>query len=249
MSLTVFQAGFPNLWMQDSVATLILFAVAIAWLRLVNFFAAQGWIASTLSRKIIHTGTGPIFVIGWILFSDAWSARYFAALIPLAITLQFVAVGTGLIKDPAAIEAMTRTGDRTELLRGPLYYGLIFVICTLVFWRTSPVGVLALMVMCGGDGLADIVGRRLGHRKLPFSTDKSWMGSGAMWLGSFGFGWGFLALLNGFHYWQPALNLGETLGTVALIALAATLVEALPFPDVDNLTLTLTTVGLGLWLF
>lgn len=39
-----------------------------------------------------------------------------------------------------------------ELLRGPLYYVLILTLCALVFWRESPIGVVSLAMMCGGDG-------------------------------------------------------------------------------------------------
>lgn len=37
--------------------------------------------------------------------------------------------------------------------------------------------------MCGGDGLADIVGRCYGYTKLPFNHRKSWAGSIAMCTG------------------------------------------------------------------
>lgn len=39
-----------------------------------------------------------------------------------------------------------------ELLRGPLYYVLVLMFCALVFWRDSPVGILVLAMMSGGDG-------------------------------------------------------------------------------------------------
>jgi dolichol kinase len=53
-----------------------------------------------------------------------------------------------------------------------------------VYWRESPVGVVAFSLMCGGDGLADIVGRRLGRgNPLPWNPGKSWAGSGAMFFG------------------------------------------------------------------
>lgn len=41
---------------------------------------------------------------------------------------------------------------RRELLRGPLYYVIVLLLCTLVFWRESPVGVVSLTMMSGGDG-------------------------------------------------------------------------------------------------
>lgn len=42
--------------------------------------------------------------------------------------------------------------DYRELLKGPLYYVLMLLVCALVFWRESPTGVLALGMMCAGDG-------------------------------------------------------------------------------------------------
>ena len=59
---------------------------------------------------------------------------------------------------------MSRTGDRKELLRGPLCYGLIFALSTAVWWRESPLSVISLMLLCVGDGFADLVGRRYGAR-------------------------------------------------------------------------------------
>ena len=236
---------FSNKLAQDIVATIITFAVALAWLRVIDALAHRGLIEQRLSRKIIHIGTGPLFVLCWNLFSDQAWARWLAALVPLAITAQFVLVGLGLMKDEAAVKAMTRTGDPREILRGPLYYGLVFVVCTVVFWRHSPVGILALMLLCGGDGFADIVGRRWGTVKLPFSPNKSWAGSAGMFVGSFVFGFGYLAFFNLLGDFNPALPLASTAAKVALIALAATAVEALPLGEVDNLTLTTAAVILG----
>ena len=235
--------------LRDVVATAITFAIALSWLRSVNALAQRGWLEQKLSRKIIHIGTGPLFVLCWNLYSDQAIARYLAALVPLAITLQFLAIGTQLIADSAAVQAMTREGKPEEILRGPLYYGIAFILCTVLFWRQSPIGILALMLMCGGDGLADVVGRRLGKHKLPFSLHKSWAGSIAMFLGSLGFGLGFLVLFNYLGHFQPALNLPSTTRAVIAIAFVATLVEALPFPDIDNITLVIVAIAMGLWLF
>lgn len=239
--------AIPSL--QDSVVTVITLLLALNWLRLMDTLAARGWLEQKLSRKIIHIGTGPLFVLCWPFFSPEPTARYFAAMVPLAITVQFIGIGIGLIQNPDAVQAMTRTGNPQEILKGPLYYGVVFIICTILFWRSSPIGILALMMMCGGDGLADIVGRRLGIHKLPFNTDKSWAGSAAMFLGSFLFAFGFLSLFNHLNYLQPHLDLTVAVGIVVAIAFITTLVEALPIHDIDNLTLTGVAIALGLWWF
>jgi phytol kinase len=239
---------FPNKLAQDVVATSFTFIVSLLWLRLMDALAHRGLIAQQLSRKIIHTGTGPLFLLCWQLFSSQPWARFFAALVPLAITAQFAAVGLGLIQDPAAVQAMTRRGDRREILRGPLFYGLVFVAATLIFWRSVPAAVVALMLLCGGDGLADIVGRRWGRARLPFNPSKSWAGSLAMFLGGFAFAFSFLLLFNALGDFNPPLALDSLVPKMALIALVATVVEALPLGEADNLTITFVGAALGLLL-
>ena len=132
-----------------------------------------------------------------MFFNDRGEARWLAALVPLLITIQFLLVGTGVLKDEGSVKAMSRSGDRREILRGPLMYGIVFVILTLVFWRNSPLGITALMILCAGDGLADVVGTRAAKSaRLPWSERKTWIGSLAMFLG----GWIMcLAILWVFH--------------------------------------------------
>lgn len=232
--------------MNNIIALLVTFAVALTWLRLNDFAAQRGWISSDLSRKLIHMGTGPLFVLCWLLYQDTPIARYLAALVPLAITLQFIMVGTGLMHDESAVKAMSRTGDRREILRGPLYYGIVFVVLTVLFWKESPVGMVALMLMCGGDGLADVLGRRIRSIRLPWNRNKSLAGSLAMFLGGFLFAAGILAVytLAGVF---PHPFIAYIPGLI-LIALAGTLVESLPLPDIDNITVTVVAVILGLFL-
>lgn len=104
--------------MSPYLAAVFTFLIAIFFLRLMDFLAQRGIIESRLSRKLIHIGTGPIFVLCWLMYPDVQISRWLAALVPLVITTQFALVGTGLIKDEAAVKAMSRTGDRREILRG-----------------------------------------------------------------------------------------------------------------------------------
>ena len=233
--------------MNPYLATLLTLAIAIAFLRLMDFFAHRGWIESKLSRKFIHIGTGPIFVLCWLIFPDMAISRYLAALVPLLITVQFVLVGTGIMKDDAAVQAMTRTGNPREILRGPLFYGIVFVVLTVVYWKDSPIGITALMMMCGGDGVADIVGRRIRSPKLFWSREKSVAGSFSVFIGG--------ALLTGlvsFIYVNVGVFASPFSGYIVPIlwvALGAMLVESLPFKDVDNITLTAISALIGHFVF
>jgi len=229
------------------LALILTFALALAWLRLNDFAAHRGWISSRLSRKIIHIGTGPIFVLSWLFFKDVPSARFLAALVPFSITIQFALVGLGILKDEAAVKAMSRTGDRREILRGPLFYGIIFVLLTIIYWLDSPIGIVALMLMCGGDGLADILGRRFGQRRLPWNQGKSWMGSLGMFLGGWLLALAVIAVFVSSGIF--ASPIGIYLLPITVIALAGMLVESLPLKDIDNLTVTLVAILLGHWFF
>jgi phytol kinase len=232
--------------MNPFIALVLTLAIALGWLRLMDFFAQRGWIASRLSRKLIHIGTGPIFVLCWLMFPEVWYARWLAALVPFLITVQFALIGLGVIEDEASVKAMSRGGDRREILRGPLFYGIVFVVMTIVFWKDSPIGMVALMLMCGGDGLADILGRGLKSPSLPWSRNKTWFGSLGMLLG----GWALAAFIMAVFVWTGVFPgpFGGYLLPVTVIALAGTLVESLPLRDVDNITVTLAAVILGTWL-
>ncbi len=233
--------------MNPFLALVITLAIALGWLRLIDFFAHRGWIESRLSRKIIHIGTGPIFVLCWLLFPDVWYSRWLAALVPFLITAQFAMIGLGVIKDEASVKAMSRTGDRREILLGPLFYGIVFVVMTIIYWKDSPIGMVALMLMCGGDGLADIMGRGLKSAKLPWNRGKSLAGSLGMFIG----GW----VLAAFILWVFVLAgvflppFSSYLLPITIIAIVGTLVESLPLKDVDNITVTLAAVILGHLLF
>jgi phytol kinase len=233
--------------MNPFLALVLTLAIALGWLRLMDFFAHRGWIESRLSRKIIHIGTGPIFVLCWLMFPEAWYARWLAALVPFLITVQFALIGLGVVKDEASVKAMSRTGDRREILRGPLFYGIVFVIMTLIYWKDSPIGMVALMLMCGGDGLAEIMGRGLKSPKLPWSKGKSVAGSLGMFIG----GWALAAFILGMFVLAGVFS-GPFTGyllPITVIALAGAAVESLPLPDVDNITVTLVAVALGYLLF
>ncbi len=229
------------------LALTITFIVALAWLRINDTMAQRGWVESHLSRKIIHIGTGPLFVLCWLLFNETPINKYLAALVPLAFTLQFLLIGTGVIKDKASVKAMSRSGDRREILRGPLYYGIIFVILTVVYWKSSPIGIVALMLMCGGDGLADIVGRKWGTFRIPWNKGKSLAGSFGMLLG----GWIFSLLIVWIFIAAGVFSspIQDYLLPISIIAVVATLVESLPLKDIDNITVTLSAVILGYFLF
>ena len=103
--------------------------------------------------------------------------------------------------------------------------------------------------MCGGDGMADIVGRRWGQgNPLPWNTEKSWAGSCAMFSGGLGMSLGLLGYFSYLGY--MSVNVPATAGNLTLIAAVATLIESLPINKVvdDNLSVPGVAAVLGMML-
>lgn len=234
---------------QDLGVTLLVLAGAWAWVRIFDFLTKQEYLGQKLSRKLVHITSGLLFALCWPLYSTSPWAPYMAAVVPLCNGIRLLVYGLGLLKDEGLVKSVSREGDPRELLRGPLYYVVVLVFSTILFWRDSPVGVMALAMMCGGDGIADIVGRRFGSSKLPWNSGKSWAGSIAMFLFGLLVSFGCLCYFSWMGFYE--LDMRGTLTRVAEVSLAATVVESLPVSTKldDNVTVPLTTVVVGMLLF
>ena len=195
--------------------------------------ALTGLLDRKLTRKIMHLAAGPIFLCMWPLFSQ--NGRWWAAAVPFFMTLKFALTGLGVLNVANDVEAMSRSGQPSELLRGPLVYGLVFTAATLLAFRRV-VAAASLSALCAGDGMADVVGRRLGRSarmRLPWSPQKSIPGSLAFLVSAFAASLAFGAL---FHRWGwCAMGPRAMLAPLLLASLAGAAVESLPFADVDNL--------------
>ncbi|CAI8603977.1 unnamed protein product [Vicia faba] len=181
--------------------------------------------------------------------SNSSEARYFAAFVPLVNFLRLLVNGLSLVSDQGLVKSVTRKGDPKELLRGPLYYVGILMLCAVVFWRESPIGVVSLAMMCGGDGVADIIGRRYGSIKIPYNQKKSWAGSISMFI------FGCLVSIGMLYYYSALghveFNWENILPRVAFISVVATVVESLPITEVidDNISVPVVTMAVAFFIF
>ncbi|XP_022893889.1 probable phytol kinase 1, chloroplastic [Olea europaea var. sylvestris] len=206
-------------------------------------------VVQSLSRKLVHILSGLLFLAAWPIFSTSTGARYFASLVPLINCLRLLIHGLSLATDEVLVKSVTREGKPEELLRGPLYYVLVLILCAIVFWRDSPIGVISLAMMCGGDGIADIVGRRFGSQKLPYNQQKSWAGSVSMFLFGFLVSVGMLYYFSILGYFK--LDWVQTIETVALVSFVATVVESLPTGGLmdDNISVPLASMVIAFFSF
>ncbi|XP_061368856.1 probable phytol kinase 1, chloroplastic isoform X2 [Gastrolobium bilobum] len=235
--------------LHDAGATVAVLGGGYALVFAFDDLTRRNFLNQDLSRKLVHILSGLLFLVSWPIFSNTTKARYFAAFVPLMNCLRLLVNGLSLASDEGLIKSVTRKGDPRELLKGPLYYVVILMLCALVFWRESPIGVVALAMMSGGDGVADIIGRRYGSMKIPYNQKKSWAGSISMLV------FGFLVSIGMLYYYS---NLGlvqldwvSTVPRVAFVSLVATVVESLPITEVvdDNISVPLATMAVAFLAF
>lgn len=232
----------------DVCATAVSGAAAISMLRLWQETAKRGVFDPKLNRKLVHVSIGLVFMLCWPLFSSGHRGAILASLIPGVNIIRMLLLGFGIYKDEGTVKSMSRFGDYRELLKGPLYYASTITFASVYYWRHSPIGFAAICNLCAGDGLADIVGRRLGNQKLPYNNNKSFAGSIAMATA------GFVASVGYMHYFSLFGFIQESWDMVLsflFVSIAAALVESLPISTKldDNLTVSLTSFLVGSLVF
>ncbi|KAL1201452.1 Phytol kinase 1 [Cardamine amara subsp. amara] len=238
----VSSAVTTNSILHDVGATVAVLGGAYALVLSFDSLTKRNVIPQSLSRKLVHILSGLLFVLSWPIFSGSSEARYFAAFVPLVNGLRLVINGLSISPNSTLIKSVTREGRPEELLKGPLFYVIALLVSVLFFWRKSPVGMISLAMMCGGDGIADIMGRKFGSAKLPYNPRKSWAGSISMFIFGFFISIGLLYYYSSLGYLH--INWDTTFGKVAIVSMVATVVESLPITDQldDNVSVPLATI-------
>lgn len=261
---------------QDLSVSALAIGGTLVWLQIWITLARNGKIDSKLSRKIIHSGSAPIFMCLWPLYSNTPGAKYFASGVVFLQMMRLVLAGLkkedgkdmqsaskfkivaqNIQSDSEAVkegreggivDAISRGGSRTEALKGPLIYTVILLIGTLVWFRGSPVGVIGITQMAAGDGFADIVGRRYGKKKWAFAPDKSVAGTAGFVGAATVVTTVLVMLFSATGSISPALELSEVLPKVLLISVFCGLVELIPVWD-DNVSVPLAGALAAKYLF
>jgi phytol kinase len=223
-----------SLILQDMGVTVLTATLGYVFVKIVTTAGDRGLIEPRDSRKIIHTLSAPLFMLFWPLFSPALGSKFFAAIVPSlnAIRLYLASTGSG---ENSLRKAVSRSGDANEALGGPFIYVCILAASILFFWRSSPVGIVALSCLAAGDGLADLIGRRLGANNQWPGLKKSVAGSLAFWAGSLVTSVGLLLWM---QYWgclELPFGGSELWLRVAVITLGSAILELVPIAD-DNYT-------------
>lgn len=224
---------------RDALATLLVLCYVLTLISVCETLVSKKLTSRSLSRKIIHIGAAS-WIIFWPLYSDeqagswSWKLNVF---VPAAKGVDLFVKGA-IIKDPQDkdVRSMSRTGNPTELLLGPLQFTIVMTLVGLHLFR-EPSACLIMGAVGIGDGIAPVIGGRFGRHKYrsPFAGKdtgaKSVEGSISVFVGTI-FGYYIYSLLIS----APLLPVMS----VTISAFVAAFVEGLSPSNVDNFAIPLT---------
>jgi phytol kinase len=179
-------------------------------------------------RKIVHIGTGNVILLAWLLELPAW----------VGMTSAILAGMITLISYQLPILPGVNSVGRKSL--GTFFYAVSIGVVTAVFWPLDLpyYGVIGILIMAWGDGLAAIIGQKFGkHPYTIFGNTKSWEGTFTMLLVSYGVVSIVLFSVQG--------NIWQTWVVGIPVAIVATAIESIAQWGVDNLTVPLSSAGLA----
>ncbi len=240
--------GLEIIW--DIVAFIISFIVILMLVQINAKIEKSGTFSTVVTRKVIHTFAAPLWVLTWLLFSGSIFSRWLAIIVPLIFVLQFVMIGTGKSKNEDFVRSMSRSGDPRELLGGTLYYAFLMVVVGILWFyvpadgnlaNATPLALIVFGCLAGGDGFADVIGRKYGgERKFGIGgAEKTLAGVIGMFIGSFLFSFVLVFL---FSFEVAAFSVVDLILPILVVSLVATIVEAITPKGFDNLTITIAAI-------
>ncbi|WP_414620742.1 diacylglycerol/polyprenol kinase family protein [Calothrix sp. CCY 0018] len=211
-------------FIQNLIVTALTFIYVFGLVAVMNFCVTRLKLSQDISRKITHIGAGSL--IGFLpLYNDSHWSKYLNVTIFVVWIILLIQKGLFASDEDEAVKTMTRNGDKSELLKGPLYFVIVATICGTLFYKTFP-GIMAIATLGWGDGIAPIVGSRYGKLKYEVLSSKSVEGSLSMLIAAFA--------ASTFFVWLIIPNELDIV-RILLLSAIATVVEACSPKEIDNL--------------
>jgi phytol kinase len=219
-------------WLGAVEAVEIKVAIAALWLALVGLTAIgvdrlvpEG---SELVRKVVHIGTGNIVLLAWWMKIPAWigvSAGVFFAIVTLA-SYRF--------------QLLPRIDNVGRKSFGTFFYAVSIAVLVGWFWGVNrpEFGVLGILVMTWGDGLAGLVGKRFGrHRYHLWGMEKSWEGSLTMAI--------VATLVSGIILSNVVGSTAQLIPIAFTVGILSAVLEAFSNLGIDNLTVPILSAAIA----
>lgn len=243
-------------WTWDLIIALVTFVLLLFLIRITDLLHRRGSIPLHVSQKVFYIFAGPIFLICLLFFASTYLSRYMAAAVPSIFLLLFITTTLGYTKNEGFVRTLSPEGDAIGLLKGPLLYILFMIFAALYLWYVPldiigipqfhlfiPTVFLIVGPLAGGDGFANLIGRRYGRHKFNVVTEKSVEGSLIMFLFSLLFTFILLGI-----YWLiigrifESFSIFTLLVPVFVVSSVTTIVEAVSPRHTDYVLIPLSAL-------
>ncbi len=234
------------IYSRDLAATAATAALAAGFIKVATALRDCGRLSGKDSRKLIHTLSAPMFICTWPMYSQMPWARWLAGCVPAANIWRLREASRG--GEAGLARAVSRSGDEEEAGGGPMAYAVVLGAATIGCWTRTTAGVVGATMMAAGDGMADVVGRRVGGLKWGQWTQKSPAGSAAFVASGVAASAAVLGYLGASGVMTgPITNMtsAEVVRRLSAVSLVAAAVELVPVGD-DNWTVP-AAAGLCSW--
>lgn len=182
-------------------------------------------------RKVVHIGTGNVILLAWWLEIPAW----------VGITASILASTVALLSYKFPILPGINSVGRKSF--GTFFYAVSIGVLIAWFWpiHQPQYAAMGILVMTWGDGLAALIGQRIGkHPYQIWGIKKSWEGSATMFAVSYAIASLILLSIQG--------NIWQTWVVAIAVGLVATTLEAFSKFGIDNITVPLGSAAVGFFL-
>lgn len=199
------------------------------------------------TRKGVHITAGS-YIFFWLMASDNIWTRWVASIPALLTALIFLLIGLKTIPGGFLVKSMSRTGEPFDLVKGTLIYAIIMSLICVFIWRDQPWGLIVIMTIAWGDGIAPIAGKFLGKHKYRSigGGEKSIEGSIAMFIVSVAFSYlivyVFGIVLTGENWLWGYDQWPWLWGKILILVTVGTIAEGLSPTDIDNLVVPIVMI-------
>ena len=223
-------------FVQNSIVSFIVTSITFAVVFLLNYLNNKNAITSEVSRKVVHIGAGTLYLAIYFYNDHGYLSKYLNIFPNLLWTC--ILIWKSQYHSPVrqqydlVIGTMTRNQRGNELLRGPLFFNFVMIICGTVLYKTI-LGSIIMGILTWGDGLAAVIGINYGSQRKIYRS-KTLDGFLTIFLVGIIASVFYTSILVGFQ--------SVFLLKFCVISFIASVIEALTPSDFDNLTIPLSVV-------
>jgi phytol kinase len=225
-----------SIFVQNTILSLIVTSITFAVLFLLSYLNKKNSITTEVSRKVVHIGAGTLYLAIYFYNDHGYFSKYlniFPNLFWTCIIIWKSQHHSSVRQQyDFVVSTITRNNRGSELLRGPLFFNFVMIICGTVLYKTI-LGSIIMGILTWGDGLAAVIGVHYGSQRKIYGS-KTLDGLLTIF---------FTGIIASIIYISLLVDFQSVhLFKIFVISFITAVIETLTPSDFDNLTIPLSII-------